>query len=173
MASTARRIRIEADPAICGVDHYMVTLPRKQLVRMTPYRGPAVPTTLGEEVEAAMRAYYEAEGRPFPEEEVDIAARIDAAEAAEAAKFDVMYAEAQKQAMAAVKPEYGTPAFWAWARARRAEKNAALVAEGKPPLPTKKEAEAAKAARKAEREAKAALKVKIATATAALAKMGI
>ena len=58
------------------------------------------------------------------------------------------------------KPEFGTPEFWRWTAARRKEIDAERAAAGLPPLPTKKEKEAAKQSRKASREAKAAAKKK-------------
>jgi hypothetical protein len=56
------------------------------------------------------------------------------------------------------KPEFGTPEFWKWTRDRRRQIDAERAAQGLPPLPTKKEKEAAKQSRKAAREAKAAAK---------------
>ena len=58
------------------------------------------------------------------------------------------------------KPEFGTPEFWRWTAARRKEIDAERAAAGLPPLPTKKEKEAAKQSRKLAREAKAATKKK-------------
>ena len=56
------------------------------------------------------------------------------------------------------KPDFGTPEFWAYHRAKKAAENKRREAEGLPPLPTKKELEAEKAKKKAEREAAKATK---------------
>jgi hypothetical protein len=90
-----------------------------------------------------------------PAEEVGIGAVIDAAEAAETGRLETAWAKAEEE-LPSVAPEYGTPDFWAYHRAKKAAENARRAAEGLPPLPTKKELEAEKAKRKAEREAKKA-----------------
>jgi hypothetical protein len=134
------------------------------------------PVTLGEEVEAALDEWYGTRGLKRPAEEVGIGAKIDEAERARHAEEEriarVIAGEepeiplgpggvetlegkaARLRALVGVKPEFGSDAFWAWARRKRAADNAELEAKGLPPLPTAKEKEAAKAARKASREAK-------------------
>ncbi len=113
-----------------------------------------IPITLGEEVDAALAEWYGTRGLPIPPEEVGIGAKIDAEEAARHAEEARMADLAARGVMeevdeetgevkevaapAGTKPEFGTPEFWAWARKRRAEKNAERAAKGLPPLPTKK-----------------------------------
>ena len=131
------------------------------------------PLTLGEEVEQALEEWYGSRGLPIPLEEVGIRAKIDAAEAArfaeEARIARVIAGEepeiplgpggvetlegkaARLRALVGIKPEFGSDAFWAWARRKKAADNAELEAKGLPPLPTaaeKKAAAAAKAAKK-------------------------
>lgn len=147
--------------------------PKKQV----PWERPAhwkIPVTLGEEVEQAMAEWYGCRGLTMPAEEVGIGARIDAEEKArhdaeEAEYFGAL--KAQEDAPAGAKPEFGTPEFWAWARKRKKEKDAEREAQGLPPLPSKKEAEAAKVAKAAEKlaekEKKAAEKAEKEAAKAA------
>lgn len=116
-----------------------------------------IPMTLGEEVEQAVLEWYGRRGQTVPADEVGIGAKIDRWEReadAAAEKAAEKAREAEEAAPAGEKPEFGTPAFWAWARKRKAEKDAERAAKGLPPLPTKREKEAAAAAKKAAAAAK-------------------
>ena len=132
---------------------------------------PTVPITLGQEVDYLVEEWYKALGQPVPEDERNLAHIIDKQQEDEwkelmkhskLAAGEVVHDE-DGNAMAPIasgqKPEFGTPEFWAWARRRKAEKDAERAAQGLAPLPTKKEKEAAAAAAKvakaAEKEAKA------------------
>jgi hypothetical protein len=69
--------------------------------------------------------------------------------------------ELQKEALDdAVPPPHGTKEFWAWINRRKARINKERAEKGLPPLPTKKEKEAAAAKKKAEKEAAKAEKEK-------------
>jgi hypothetical protein len=140
-----------------GMTAFPVTLPaKKAMIRSKIYgSAPRFPASLGAEVDEALKEWYGARGLPVPAEEVGIGAVIDAAEAAETGRIEAAWAKAEEE-MPSVVPEYGTPEFWAYHRAKKAAENARRAAEGLPPLPTKKELEAEKAKRKAEREAKKA-----------------
>lgn len=127
----------------------------------------AIPITLGDEVQAALEEWYRARGEALPAEYVGFGAQVDAEERArDKALMDALYPpEPAPGAPAAPKPlgpkpEFGTPEFWRWTAARRKQIDAERAAQGLPPLPTKKEKEAAKQSRKAAREAKAAAKKK-------------
>lgn len=127
----------------------------------------AIPITLGDEVQAALEEWYRARGEPLPAEYVGFGATVDAEERArDKALIDALYPpEPAPGAPAAPKPlgpkpEFGTPEFWRWTAARRKQIDAERAAAGLPPLPTKKEKEAAKQSRKLAREAKAAAKKK-------------
>lgn len=62
--------------------------------------------------------------------------------------------ELQKEALDdAVPPPHGTKEFWAWINRRKARINKERAEKGLPPLPTKKEKEAAAAKKKAEKDA--------------------
>jgi hypothetical protein len=91
-----------------------------------------------------------------PPEEL-VGAQIDAAEAAESARIEAA-AVATQADLPSIVPDFGTPEFWAYHRAKKAAENKRRAEAGLPPLPTKKELEAEKAKRKAEREAKKATK---------------
>ena len=152
-----------------GMTEYPVTIPKRRanIKHKNPYGPvPHLPTTIGEEVDEALKEWYSARGQEVPAEEVGIGAVIDAAEAAEAKKMEAAWAKAE-ETLPSVVPEYGTPEFWAYHRAKKAAENARRAAEGLPPLPTKKEIEAEKAKKRAEREAKKAEKEKLAAAKAA------
>jgi hypothetical protein len=122
-----------------------------------------IPVTLGEEVEQAMAEWYGCRGLPLPKEDVGIGARIDAEQRAifekEWKEYDEILKK-QEDAPAGEKPEFGTPEFWAWARKRKKEKDAERAEQGLPPIPTKKEKEAAKVAKAAEKAEKEAEKAK-------------
>lgn len=127
----------------------------------------AIPVTLGDEVQAALEEWYRVRGEALPAEYVGFGTQVDAEEKArDKALMDALYPpEPAPGAPAAPKPlgpkpEFGTPEFWRWTAARRKQIDAERAAEGLPPLPTKKEKEAAKQSRKAAREAKAAAKKK-------------
>lgn len=118
-----------------------------------------VPKSYGDEVEWLVAQWYSALGQPIPGDEVGIGAKLDAMERA---KFDEeckIINETPKEVLDEdVKPEFGTPAFWAWTWRQKAKKNAERAEQGLPPLPTKKEAAAAKAAKAKERDAAKAAK---------------
>ena len=127
----------------------------------------AIPVTLGAEVQAALEEWYRIRGEPLPAEYVGFGATVDADERArDKALIDALYPPEPAPGMPAApkplgpKPEFGTPEFWRWTAARRKEIDAERAAAGLPPLPTKKEKEAAKQSRKLAREAKAAAKKK-------------
>ena len=140
-----------------GMTEFPVTLPAKKAMIRSKIYGPVprFPATLGAEVDEALKEWYGARGLPVPAEELGIGAVIDAAEKAETGRLEAAWAKAEEE-LPSVAPEYGTPDFWAYHRAKKAAENARRAAEGLPPLPTKKELEAEKAKRKAEREAKKA-----------------
>lgn len=127
----------------------------------------AIPVTLGDEVQAALEEWYRIRGEPLPAEYVGFGATVDAEERSrDKALIDALYPPEPAPGMPAApkplgpKPEFGTPEFWRWTAARRKEIDAERAAAGLPPLPTKKEKEAAKQSRKLAREAKAAAKKK-------------
>jgi hypothetical protein len=124
---------------------------------------PRYAITLGEQVDEAIAEWYAALGLPVPADEVGLGPSIDAAEAVIAAADEAV----DVAEPIVVVPEYGTPEFWAYHRAKKAAENARRAAEGLPPLPTKKEIEAEKAKKSAEREAKKAEKEKAAADKAA------
>ena len=135
--------------------------PKLKVVRPAKvYPEEYVPKTTGDEVEWLVSQWYATLGQPIPPEEVGIGFTIDAMERA---KFDEEFKivnETPKEVFDEdVKPEFGTPAFWAWTWRQKAKKNAERAEQGLPPLPTKKEAEAAKAQKTKERDAAKAAKV--------------
>jgi hypothetical protein len=112
--------------------------------------------TLGDEIDALVTEWYSDRGLPVPSGEL-IGSQI-----AESVAAEEKVAEAEREKFAeevpAVVPEYGTPEFWAYHRAKKAAENKRRAEAGLPPLPTKKELEAEKAKKKAEREAAKAAK---------------
>jgi len=158
MTSKKNVVYYPCDPLVFGFSQYPVTLPTKRCAVKKKQDVVKIAVTMGEEIEEGIRGWYAALGEPVPAEYDGIGARMDAEAAVEAAAAAVSLAKWEEEHVADVKPEFGTPAFWAWARAQRAQKNKERAAQGLPPLPTKKELEAAKAARAAEREAKKAAK---------------
>lgn len=127
----------------------------------------AIPITLGDEVQEALEEWYRARGEPLPAEYVGFGATVDADERSrDKALIDALYppdpapGEPAAPKPLGPKPEFGTPEFWRWTAARRKQIDAERAAAGLPPLPTKKEKEAAKQSRKLAREAKAAAKKK-------------
>jgi hypothetical protein len=133
---------------------------RKVVVRYDKvYTSTYVPKTVGDEVEWLVAQWYETLGQPIPAEEMGIGRKIDEIERQRFNEELQIVTETPMEVFEEnVKPEFGTPAFWAWARKQRAEKNAERAAQGLPPLPTKKEKEAAKEARAKERSAAKAAK---------------
>ncbi len=131
--------------------------PKLKVVRKPKvYPEDYVPKTTGDEVEWLITQWYATLGQPIPPEEVGIGIKIDAMERA---RFDEEFQMPKEVVEEDVKPEFGTPAFWAWTWRQKAKKNAERAAQGLPPLPTKKEAEAAKAQKAKEREAAKAAKI--------------
>ncbi len=119
-----------------------------------------VPKTTGDEVEWLVSQWYATLGQPIPPEEVGIGSKIDAMERARVDEEFKIVNETPKEVFEEdVKPEFGTPAFWAWTWKQKAKKNAERTEQGLPPLPTKKEADAAKAQKAKERDAAKAAKV--------------
>ena len=114
------------------------------------------PWTIGTEVDNLVKEWYADRNLPVPPEEL-VGAQLDATEVQEGERLEqaVVAAEAE---LPSVVPEFGTPEFWAYHRAKKAAENKRRAEAGLPPLPTKKELEAEKAKRKAEREAKKAQK---------------
>jgi hypothetical protein len=86
-----------------------------------------------DEVEDAVRIWYAARGQEVPAADLEMCRVMREAEAKAEAK-----AEAAVVVIVAPseKPEFGTPEFWAWARAKRAAENAERAAKGLPPLLT-------------------------------------
>jgi hypothetical protein len=154
-------IKLACNPELFdGLTEVTMTLPKRRAnIKYKNLYGPIpdIPDTLGKEVDAALKEWYTARGQEVPADEIGIGAVIDAAEAAETARLEAAWASAE-EVLPSVVPAYGTPEFWAYHRAKKAAENARRAAEGLPPLPTKKELEAAKAERKAAREAKKAAK---------------
>jgi len=126
-----------------GSEPMVATIPSKLRMKtraeLSRWAGP--PPT--DEVEAAVRIWYANRGEAVPPADLEMCRVMRLAAEAEADNKVVVETPSEK-------PEFGTPAFWAWARARRAEVNAERAAKGLPPLLTaaqkaKAEKEAAKA----------------------------
>jgi hypothetical protein len=124
----------------------------KGKIFMRPAPKPYKPYTIGTQVDELIQEWYAERGLPVPPEENGLAASIDAVEKEERDRTEGLHANTQVNT--AVKPEFGTPEFWAWARAKRAETNKERAEKGLPPLPTAKEKAAAKAAKAAAKAAK-------------------
>jgi len=172
MSKQDRVIQIECDPEIFGTTSVPVTLFRKR-INIRPKSKPIKTMTFGDEVDEIVKQWYAERGLPVPPEDL-VGSQIDAANAAQ----DKAYEEARvksEEEVPAVVPDYGTPEFWAYHRAKKAAENKRREAEGLPPLPTKKELEAEKAKKKAEREAakKAKEDAALAKKAAALAKKAL
>jgi hypothetical protein len=118
----------------------------------------AIPITLGDEVQQALEEWYATRGETLPEEYVGFGAKVNEEERARfEAEMEAAYpSEPSPDTPKPLgpKPEFGTPEFWKWTWERRKQINAERAAAGLPPLPTKKEKEAAKAKKVAENEAK-------------------
>ena len=144
------------NPATFGGDTtFPVTVPR-QGIYIKPKTKVGTPFSMGSEVDRLVTEWYTERGMAVPPEEL-VGAQMDAAEAAESARLEVAVVAAEIE-LPSVIPEFGTPEFWAYHRAKKAAENKRRAEAGLPPLPTKKELEAEKAKRKAEREAKKASK---------------
>ena len=144
------------NPATFGGDTtFPVTVPR-QGIYIKPKTQVSTPFSMGSEVDRLVTEWYTERGQPVPPEGL-VGAQMDAAEAAESARLEVAVVAAETE-LPSVIPEFGTPEFWAYHRAKKAAENKRRAEAGLPPLPTKKELEAEKAKRKAEREAKKATK---------------
>ena len=150
MSKQERVIQIECDPEIFGTKTIPVTLYKKRIY-IRPKSKPIKTTTFGDEVDELVKEWY-----PVPPEDL-VGSQIDAANAAQDKAYEEARAKAEEE-VPSVVPEYGTPEFWAYHRAKKAAENKRREAEGLPPLPTKKELEAEKAKKKAAREAAAAAK---------------
>ena len=135
-----------------GSEPMLMTIPPKRIhvktrAEISGWAG--LPPT--DEVEDAVREWYAARGQEVPAADLEMC-RVMRLASAEAE------AKAEAKAVAVVvetpseKPEFGTPEFWAWARAKRAAENADRAAKGLPPLLTA--AQKAKAAKAAENAAK-------------------
>ena len=156
MSRPEQVIYVKCNPAVFdGLTEYPITIP-KQKIYIKPAMRYGPPQTLGSEVDRLVIEWYKDRGLPVPPEEL-VGAQIDAAEKAEEERLDAAVAAAEAE-VPSVVPEFGTPEFWAYHRAKKAAENKKRAEAGLPPLPTKKELEAEKAKRKAEREAKKAAK---------------
>jgi hypothetical protein len=151
----SRVIQIECDPEIFGAKSIPVTLYRKR-INIRPKPTPFKRMTFGDEVDELVKEWYAERGLPVPPEDL-VGSQIDAANAEQEKAYEEARAKAEEE-VPSVVPEYGTPEFWAYHRAKKAAENKRREAEGLPPLPTKKELEAEKAKKKAEREAAKATK---------------
>ena len=151
-----KQIQIPCNPETFGQSSFPLTFQRKKFF-IRPKSKPVKAVTLGSEVDSLVTEWYTFRGLPVPPEDL-LGCEIDAAEAAEAARLDAAWAKAQEGVPTSV-PDYGTPEFWAYHRAKKAAENKRRAEEGLPPLPTKKELEAEKAKKKAEREAEKEKKV--------------
>jgi len=140
----SRTIYIACDPDVFdGATRFPITFLKKKIY-IRPAAKPFKVYSLGSDVDEILAEWYSTRGLPIPPEEVGIGAVIDKEEARWMAERERMSTDTL-----AVKPEFGTPEFWAWARAQRAKKNKERAAAGLPPLPTAKEKAIAKQARAA------------------------
>jgi hypothetical protein len=105
-----------------------------------------------DEVEDAVRVWYAARGQEVPAADLEMC-RVMREASADTSVEEKAAADTAK-IMADEKPEFGTPEFWAWARARRAAENADRAAKGLPPLLTAAQKAKAKAAKEAEKAKK-------------------
>jgi hypothetical protein len=155
MSKQERIIQIDCDPEIFGTKTIPVTVYKKR-IHIRPKSKPIKTMTFGDEVDELVKEWYAERGLPVPPEDL-VGSEIDAANAAQDKAYEEARAKAEEE-VPSVVPEYGTPEFWAYHRAKKAAENKRREAEGLPPLPTKKELEAEKAKKKAEREAAKAAK---------------
>jgi hypothetical protein len=155
--SKNKTIYLDCDPEFFdGKKQIPVTLFPTKINLFKPFKY-SPPPTIGNEVDQLLKEWYTARGQAVPSEEIGIGAVIDAANAAEEARFTAAVAKAEDE-LPSVAPSYGTPEFWDYHRKKKALENKRRAEAGLPPLPTKKELEAEKEKRKAEREAKKAAK---------------
>jgi hypothetical protein len=137
-----------------GSEPMIATIPSKLRMRTkAELSGWAGPPPI-DEVEAAVRLWYADRGEVVPPADLEMCRVMRLADATAEKALEASFQADTVKIMASEKPEFGTPAFWAWARARRAEVNADRAAKGLPPLLTA----AQKAKAKAEKEAAAAKK---------------
>ena len=139
-----------------GSEPMLMTIPPKRIhvktrAEISGWAG--LPPT--DEVEDAVREWYAARGQEVPAADLEMCRVMRLASAESEAKAETA-AAAVAVAVAveapSEKPEFGTPEFWAWARAKRAAENADRAAKGLPPLLTA--AQKAKAAKAGENAAK-------------------
>jgi hypothetical protein len=128
------------------------------------------PITFGQEVQWSIYEYYTERGLPVPLEERCIGKAIDLEREEENKKY--LSEELYKRyygtdhpapptapvfnSSAGEKPEFGTPAFWAWARRRKIEKMKEAEVKAVAKEAAKKAKEEAKVAAKAAKTAKTA-----------------
>jgi hypothetical protein len=146
----SRVIQIECDPKVFGTSSVPATVYRKKIY-IRPKSKPIKTMTFGDEVDELVKEWYAARGEPVPPEDL-VGSQIDAANSEQDKAYEEARLKAEEE-VPSVVPDYGTPEFWAYHRAKKAAENKRREAEGLPPLPTKKELEAEKAKKKAEREA--------------------
>ena len=162
MSKKEQIIHVPCNPLFFNGDTtFPITIP-KQRIYVKPKPAVSIPVTLGSEVDRLVKEWYAARGEVPPPEDL-VGAEIDAAESAENGRIEASRAAAEEE-VPSVVPEFGTPAFWAYHRAKKAAENKRRAEAGLPPLPTKKELEAEKAKRAAERAAKKAAKLAKASA---------
>jgi hypothetical protein len=151
--------------------------PKKKVFSLRKKK-PVETMTYAEEIEDAVRTYWMTRGyEEIPEDEKKFMVEMLAHDATEGLNDKVRCSwyddavpqvelteeqaeEARQRAIdEANVPPHGTSEFWAWIRRRKARINKEREEKGLPPLPTKKEKDAAAAKKKAEKEAAAAAKV--------------
>jgi len=137
-----------------GSEPMVATIPPKRIriktkAELSGWAG--LPPT--DEVEDAVREWYAARGQEVPAADLEMCRVMRLTSEASVVTEENAAADTAK-IMASEKPEFGTPAFWAWARAKRAAENADRAAKGLPPLLTaaqKAKLKAAKDAAKAKK----------------------
>jgi hypothetical protein len=87
-----------------------------------------IPLTLGEEVQQNIEEWCLTHNLPIPPEYVGFGTKVDAEQQLQM-KAELKWLEDADAAPAGEKPAFGTPAFWAWARKRKAEKDAEKAAK--------------------------------------------
>jgi len=151
------QIYLSCDPeTFDGMTQFPVTIPKRKCNIKNRNRTPtAIPITLAEQVDDAIREWYAAIGQPVPPEEIGIGEVLAAMDRAEEKR--IIEARAKAEQDPSTIPSYGTPEFWAYHRAKKAEENKRRAAAGLPSVDEEKaQLAAAKAARKAAKEAKKA-----------------
>ncbi len=158
MSRPEKTIYVKCNPSTFGgMTEFPVTIPRQKIF-IAPASKVGKPWTIGREVDDLVKEWYAARNLPVPPEQL-VGAQLDAVEAQEGERLEQAVVAAEGE-LPSVVPEFGTPEFWAYHRAKKVTENKRRAEAGLPPLPTKKELEAEKAKRKAEREAKKAQKLK-------------